>query len=160
MINRATVRADRRDPRRGGFSLMEMLTAMIVLSILGGVAIPTMKVAVDRAEARKVMTDVNAVRVAVFEFREDHGRLPARARWGTLPAELAPYVNNVDFGYKDLEYRLVSNERRGRVDVLVRYPRRHPIGDALQTFSRPGRDSGSVTVNARRARFRLLENHQ
>ena len=127
------------DSRRGGFSLIELLTTMIVIGILSGIAIPYLRDAVYRADARKVMTDVSAIRFAVMEFREDNGRLPNTASWGTTPPDLVPYLNNVDF---------------------VRYPRRHPVGMALRAFERPGRDSGTVTWNNRRSRFRLLERNQ
>lgn len=142
---------------RGGFSLLELLTAMIVIAILGLVAIPNFKRAVHKADARKVMTDMTAVRSAVYEYREDEGRLPPTAAWGTVPAELEPYLNNVDFRYKSAQYRIRSNTRRGRVDFLVRYPRNDELGLSLQTFSRPGRDEGSITWNRRKTRFRLLE---
>ncbi len=142
---------------RGGFSLLELLTAMIVIAILGLVAIPNFKRAVHKADARKVMTDMTAVRSAVYEYREDEGGLPPTAAWGTVPAELEPYLNNVDFSYKSAEYRIRSNRRRGRVDFLVRYPRNDELGLSLQTFSRPGRDEGSITWNRRKTRFRLLE---
>ncbi len=146
--------------RRGGFSLLELLTTMIVISILGLIAIPTFKRAVHKADARKVMTDMTAIRSAVFEFREDQGRLPRSAGWGRVPAELEPYLNNVDFRYKTAVYRIRSSQRRGRVDFWVRYPRNDQIGLSLQTFSRPGRDEGSVTWNRRRTRFRLMEGYR
>lgn len=146
--------------REGGFSLLELLTAMIVISILGLVAIPNFKRAVHKADARKVMTDMTAVRGAVFEFREDEGRPPRTRAWGTVPAELEPYLNNVDFRYKSVEYRLRSSPRRGRVDFLVRYPRNDAIGASLQTFARPGGDEGSVTWNRRETRFRLMEGYR
>jgi prepilin-type N-terminal cleavage/methylation domain-containing protein len=146
---------------RGGFTLMELLTTMIVIGILGGIAIPYMQQAVHRAEARRIMTDVSAVRVAVMQYREDNNNsLPPTARWRTIPPGLEPYLNNVDFSYKNLQYRIRTNNRRGRVDFLVRYPRRDPIGVALRTFERRGRDSGSMTWNNRRSRFRLLNNNQ
>jgi len=146
--------------RRAGFSLLELLTAMIVISILGLVAIPNFQRAVHKADARKVMTDMTAVRSAVFEFREDQGRLPPTAAWGTVPAELEPYLNNVTFRYKTAEYRLRSNQRRGRVDFMVRYPRNDQIGLSLQTFSRPGPDEGSIAWNRRKTRFRLMEGYR
>lgn len=150
----------RLDPRRGGFSLVELLTTMVVIGILAAVAVPTFQDSIARADARKVVTDMAAVRTAVFEYRAREGVLPRRASWGTVPPDLVPYLNNVDFTYKGLEYRLTSNRRRGRVDFLVRYDRRDPVANALQTFSRPGTDSGSATWARRRMRFRLLENNQ
>ena len=150
----------RRKAGQGGFSLIELLTVMVVIGILAAIAMPTMKDAVYRADARKVMTDVAAIRTAIYQFREDANRLPRRARWGTIPPDLEPYLNNVQFEYKGLRYRLISRNRRGRVDIIVRYNRRDPIGAALQAFARPGRDSGSITWNRRRTRFRILENNQ
>lgn len=155
-------RVERRIPQsRGGFSLIELLTVMIVIGILSAIAIPYLRDAAYRADARKVMTDVSAIRVAVYEYREDNNNsLPPTARWGTVPPQLVPYLNNVDFQYKDLEYRLRTRARRGRTDVFVRYPRNHPIGLALRVFENPGNGSGTVTWNRRRARFRLLESNQ
>ena len=150
----------RTNAARGGFSLIELLMVMIVIGVLSAIAIPYMKDAAFRADARKVMSDMAAVRLAVFEFREDNDRLPSTAAWNTIPPDLVPYLNNVDFSYKDLNYRIRTNNRRGRVDFWVRYPRRDPIGLALRAFERPGRDSGTITWNARRTRFRLLENNQ
>ena len=146
--------------RRGGFTLLELLTALIVIGILGGIAIPSLRQAVYRADARKVLTDVSALRVAIFEYREESGNLPPTAAWSTIPPVLVPYLNNVQFTYKDLQYRIRTRNNRGRVDIFVRYPRRHPIGAALSAFARPGNDSGSVTWNNRRTRFRILENNR
>lgn len=146
--------------RRAGFSLIELLTTMVVISILAAIAIPNFKESVARADARKVLSDVSAIRTALFEYREDAGRLPRTARWGTVPPDLEPYLNNVDFEYKSIEYRLRSRRRRGRVDILLRYNRNNEIAAALRTFARPGSDSGSITWNRRRMRFRLLEQNQ
>jgi prepilin-type N-terminal cleavage/methylation domain-containing protein len=145
---------------RSGFSLLELLGALVVLGVLAGIAVPNFRAAVYRADATKIVTDMTAVRLAVFELREESGRLPRRARWGSIPPELVPYLDNVSFTYKDLQYRLTTNTRRGRVDFLVRYPRNSPIGNALQRFRRPGKDSGSVTWSRRRTRFRLLEGNR
>lgn len=149
-----------RDARRGGFTLIDLLTTMIVVSILAAIAIPSFKEAVARADARKVLTDVAAIRIAVHEYRQDANALPRGARWGATPPDLAPHLNDVDFVYKDVEYRLTSNRRRGRVDLTVRYPRDSAIGAALVTFAQPGSDSGSVTWSRRRTRFRILEQNR
>lgn len=146
---------------RAGFSLIELLVTMVVISILAGIAAPYMRDASSRAEARTVLGDVNAIRVALYEYREDNeNTLPPTAPWNTVPPSLQPYLNNVDFSHDALDYRIRTNQRRGRVDLIVRYPRRNLIGMALRTFERPGRDSGSVAWNGRRTRFRLLEGNQ
>lgn len=146
--------------RRGGFSLIELLTTMVVISILAAIAIPNFRESVARADARKVMTDVSAIRTALFEYREDAAGLPGFAFWGTVPTELEPYLNNVDFEYKTIRYFFWPNERRGRADLLLIYPPDDPIAAALRPFARAGSDSGSITWNRRWMRFRLLEDNQ
>lgn len=151
----------RRGTDRAGFTLLELLATLILISILGGVAIPQFRNAAYRTEARKIMTDVAAVRVAIYEYREDHdNQLPRSAGWNRIPTGLEPYLNNVDFSYKNFNYRIVTNRRRARVDLYVRYPRRDPVGYALRAFEAPGNDSGSMTWNVRRSRFRLLNNNR
>ncbi len=133
---------------------------MIVLGIVGGTAAPTLRSATYRADATKVASDMTTVRSAVFEYREDAGRLPRTAAWRTIPRDLASHFNNVQFVYKDVDYRLVTTAAQGRVDFIVRYPRGSPIGAALRRFRRPGNDSGSVTWSATQTRWRLLEQNQ
>ena len=143
---------------RGGLTLIELLVTVGVLGILAGVVLPTLRSATYRADASRIASDMTLVRTAVFEFSEDNNRLPASAGWGVVPPDLAPYIN-LQFTYKDLDYRLVTRPRRGRVEFRVRYPRRSPIGAALQTFRNPGSASGSVTWTARQTRWRLIENN-
>lgn len=76
-----------------------------------------------------------------------------------MPPDLAALID-IPFTYKDLEYRLVTNANRGRVEFRVRYARGSDLGAALQTFMSPGTASGSVTWTARQTRWRLLEGNQ
>lgn len=148
------------DSRRAGFSLIELLTTMVILGTLAGIAVPSFRDSVAKADARKIMTDVAAIRTALFEYREDAGALPPTAPWGRVPDGLSAYLNGVDFAYKDVTYRMVARPRRGRVDLVVRYPRNGPIAGALRVFDRPGNDSGSATWRRARMRFRLLEDNR
>ena len=138
-----------------GFSLIELLTVVVVLGILAGIALPTLRGATYRADAAKVVSDMEAVRFAVFEFREDNARLPGTAAWGTTPPDLAPYLDQMSFTYRDLEYKLGGNGST-KVEFRVRYPRGSPIGDALRRFRRPGNDEGSVSWTSRKTKFRIL----
>lgn len=142
-----------------GFTIIEVLIAMTVVGILAGIAIPNFRAAITRADAARVASDMTLVRTAVFEFREGDGSLPRSARWGTVPPDLAALVD-IDFSYKNAEYRLVTNQSRGRVEFRVRYPRGSELGAALQGLMQPGSGSGSVTWTARQTRWRLLENNQ
>lgn len=147
-------------PNRSGFTLIEVVTVAVIFGILAGSALPNLLGAMHRAHATKIVADMNTVRLAVFEFREDNGRLPGTARWGQTPPDMMPYLDQMPFVYKDLEYRLSVNSRRGRVEFRVRYPRGSPIGEALSRFRRPGRESGSVSWTSRETKFRLLVNNR
>lgn len=56
----------RRASGRGGFSLIELLTAMVVIGILAAIALPNFRAAIVRADASKVASDMTVVRTAVF----------------------------------------------------------------------------------------------
>ncbi len=125
-------------PRLAGFTLVEMAIVLTVMAILAGLALPNVKDAVYRADAAKIVSDVRAVKLAVEEFVQENGSLPRSGRWRQVPADLAPYLAGMPFEYKTVEYRLISNRRRGVVRLRVRYPRRDPIGAALARYRRPG----------------------
>ncbi|MDP2956554.1 MAG: prepilin-type N-terminal cleavage/methylation domain-containing protein [Longimicrobiales bacterium] len=121
---------------RGGFTLAELLLIMVVLSILAGVALPTMRKAIDRADAAKIMTDIRNVSMAVRTYIENTGVLPDGEQWGVLPPDLVPYLpESGSFGYKTTEYRLVTQANQGSVRLEIRYPNSDPIGIALQRFT-------------------------
>jgi general secretion pathway protein G len=151
------VKAARRN--RNGFSLIELLTVMVTLGILAAIAMPSLRGAVERADAARVAADMTLIRTAVFEYREDEGGLPRSAAWGRVPPDLASRVD-IPFTYKDLEYQLVTNANQGRVEFRVRYSRGSALGAALQRFMNPGNDSGSVVWSVTQTRWRLLEDNQ
>ena len=138
--------------RRGGFTLIEILAVAIIMSLLAGIAIPNFKKAIYKADAARVMADMSAIRLAVAEFFEDNGRYPAPGNWGQTPSDLAPYLGNMDFTYKDMEYRLWSG---ARTSFNVRYPAGHGVGGELQKFRRPGGDEGSILWTPVKTHFRL-----
>lgn len=121
---------------RSGFTLAELLLIMVVLSILAGVALPTMRKAIDRADAAKIMTDIRNVSMGVRTYIENNGGVPDGAQWGVLPPDLVPYLpESGAFGYKTTEYRLVTQANQGSVRLEIRYPNQDPIGIALQRFT-------------------------
>lgn len=138
---------------RAGFTLVEMLIVAIVLGLLAGIAIPSLKKAIYKADAARIMADMSAVRFAVAEFMEDNGRYPNPAASGQMPPELQPYLGNMDFSYKDLTYSLWSGSR---TEFNVQYTTGHGIGAELQRFRRPGEGDGSVNWTPVKTHFRLF----
>ncbi len=88
-----------------GFSLFELLTVMVLISILAGIAVPILRGAIARADAARVVSDVNTIRLAAFQYLSDGGALPAGGTWGELPSEFLGYLpEGFDFSYKGVEY--------------------------------------------------------
>lgn len=100
-----TARGVRRGGSRAGMTLIELLTVMTVIGILAGIAVPTFRTSVARADAARVVADVRAVRMAAAQYISQHDALPPSGDWGDVPDEFRPYLpDGFAFGYKGLEY--------------------------------------------------------
>lgn len=135
--------------RRAGFTLTELLTVFVLISALAGIAVPTIRGAIQRADAARVVSDARNVETAVVAHFEDTGSLPATTNWGETPPELEPTIGGMVFTYKDCEYRIIT--AAGTVRLRVRYPNDSPIGEALQTYA-----SSRVVWTSTRTDFYLI----
>ena len=61
---------------RGGVTLIELLTVMVILSILAGIAMPKLRGAIVKAQAADVIGDLNAIKVAVLTYQSDYNAWP------------------------------------------------------------------------------------
>jgi prepilin-type N-terminal cleavage/methylation domain-containing protein len=75
-----------------GFTLIELVTVMTLIGILAAIAIPNYLGVVDRARAASILGDVRAIQVAYSNFSADDGGRTRNAAWGTVPADLVPYL--------------------------------------------------------------------
>ena len=100
--------------KRAGFTIIEMLSAMVIIGILSAIAIPRLRAPIAKADAAKVYGDFVAVRQAAYDFLDENGRFPRSSGWGQIPDELEGSVPS--FEYKNVEYRWVGRDlrRRGR----------------------------------------------
>lgn len=90
---------------RGGMTIIELLTVMTVIGILAGIALPTFRTSVARADAARVVADVRAVRMAAAQYLSQHDALPPSGDWGEVPPEFLPYLpDGFSFDYKGVEY--------------------------------------------------------
>ena len=134
---------------RSGFTLVEMLIVILMISTLAGIAYPNVRGAVFRASAAKIVSDARAIELAVRNYAEDKDENPPGAGWGVLPPALAPYVrDNMPFTYRGLDYRLVTQVSPPSVRLEVQYPGGDGAGLALQRFAGP-----NVTWTATRTTF-------
>jgi prepilin-type N-terminal cleavage/methylation domain-containing protein len=75
-----------------GYTLIELVVVMMVLSILAGIAMQLYQGFVIRARATDIIGDMNAVKVAVLTYQSDHNAWPPEAGSGQIPPGLADYL--------------------------------------------------------------------
>ncbi len=91
---------------RQGFSLIELLTVMVVIAILAAIALPKLRGAIYKAQAANIIGDVHAIQVAYSQYISDGGTRPRNAGWGSVPADLAPYLpGGFEFSNDLADYR-------------------------------------------------------
>lgn len=113
-----TLRPGRRTPVRcgeRGFTLMEMVVAAAVLTILAATAIPVANYAHKRAKEVELRDALRDLRYAIDEYKRysDSGLIPVDLGSDGYPADLEVLVEGVDV--------------IGQVDRKVRFLRRIPV---------------------------------
>lgn len=93
----------RRDRR--GFTFVEILVVMIVISILAGMMVMRYIELKHRALTAQVTSDMENVRLAAFTKFYDTGQWPADPGQGVVPPELVPYLGQ-GFAFAQPDYTL------------------------------------------------------
>ena len=91
-VSGPTDRRTRRDARRGGFTLIELMVAASIVGILAGLAIPNLRTMIYRARATEVAADMEVIRVATLNYSADALAWPSEAALGATPSELSGYL--------------------------------------------------------------------
>ena len=91
--------------RRRGFTFIEVLVVMIVLSILATLAILKYIDLKHRALSASATGDLQAVRLAAYSSWYEHSTWPGEASAGTVPATLVQYLP-AGFTFSKPEYTL------------------------------------------------------
>ena len=97
---------------RGGYTLVELLTVMVLISILAALAQPRLHRALLQARAAAVIGDLDMVKAAVITYESDRGRWPEEAGPGIVPPGLEPYLPE-GFSFVKPEYELDYDNRVG-----------------------------------------------
>ena len=85
-------RIERRDSRRGGFTLIELVIAASIMGILAGLAIPNVQTMIYRARATDAASTMEVGRVAALNYQADLLAWPAETAAGVIPTGLGPYL--------------------------------------------------------------------
>jgi prepilin-type N-terminal cleavage/methylation domain-containing protein len=91
--------------RRAGFTFIELLTVVVVLAVLAGIAILKYVDLRHRARAIQVYGDLHAVRIAAYGAMYESGAWPAEVGPGVVPPGLAPYLPG-GFSFARNEYTM------------------------------------------------------
>ncbi len=78
--------------RRRGFTIIEILVVVVVLSILSGLAVLKYIDLKHRALSASATADLLAVRLAAYSAWYEHGVWPEEVGAGVVPAGLEPYL--------------------------------------------------------------------
>ena len=100
-------RPARRPPgeERHGFTMVEVLTVMMVMGTLVRMAVPSFHDVLVRARAAEVIGDFETVRVAVLSYHADHHQWPADGYTGQVPPGLGEYLP-ANFSFEGAGYSL------------------------------------------------------
>ena len=91
--------------RRRGFTFIEVLVVVVVLSILASLAVLKYIDLKHRALSASATADLQAVRLAAYSAWYEHGIWPGESGAGTVPPTLSPYLP-VGFTFSRPEYTL------------------------------------------------------
>jgi len=91
--------------RRSGFTIIELLTVMIVIGLLAGIALLRYIDLRHRARAAEAAADLDAVRLAAYGAWYETGAWPGDAGPGVVPPALMPYLP-ANFRFDKPEYTL------------------------------------------------------
>ena len=79
--------------RRGGWTMVEILTVMVVLGVLSSLAALKYIDLTRTAMAAKIAGEFVTVRLAAYNYEADHNnQWPGETGPGTVPAEMVPYL--------------------------------------------------------------------
>ena len=77
---------------RRGFTLVEMTVVALIISILAALAVPNIKMALLKARAVEVASDLDVMRVAVLSYLAENNQWPPDAPVGVVPTGLDVYL--------------------------------------------------------------------
>lgn len=114
----------RRAARSRGFSLVELIVAIMILLILTGMAIPYVQVTIKREKERELRYDLWTMRDAIDRYKDAALRGAFQIKVGSegYPPDLETLVNGVDVGGKKVRFlrKIPTDPMTGRQEWGMR----------------------------------------
>jgi prepilin-type N-terminal cleavage/methylation domain-containing protein len=86
-----------------GFTVIEVLTVLLILSVVARIGLPRYQNANLKAQAAQAVADLDVIRAAAIEYQSDHDGWPADVGPGQSPPELRPYLAGLSFKRGDYQ---------------------------------------------------------
>jgi prepilin-type N-terminal cleavage/methylation domain-containing protein len=77
---------------RHGVTLIELLTVMVVVSVLAAIAQPLLFGVIIKARAADAVSDMQLIRLAVYNYQTDEQAWPSEQSVGVVPPGLDAYL--------------------------------------------------------------------
>lgn len=105
--------------RYRGFTLIELIVATTILTILTGMAIPLVRITIKRQKEHELRQDLWEMRDAIDRYKDaaDRGAFQTKAGSENYPPDLDTLVNGVDVSGKKLKFL-----RRIPIDPMTNKP--------------------------------------
>ncbi|MBW3533694.1 MAG: prepilin-type N-terminal cleavage/methylation domain-containing protein [Gemmatimonadetes bacterium] len=104
--------------RRGGFTLVELMVVVVIVSILAAIAIPNYRLMITKARAAEALGDVDVVYVAATSHMANQHTWPQDAASGTVPPDMDGYLPD-DFSFAGEGYELDWDNGGGLVGIAI-----------------------------------------
>lgn len=137
------MRRFRRRSRLRGFTYLELVAIVAILSLVVGIAVPSYRNAVDRARVSKAIGDIGTLELAIERFRlSNQDRVPADLNELGMPLPTDPYGR--DYVYYNIRANGIGGARKDA--------RLNPLNTDFDLYSQGKDGESAAPLSAQQAR--------
>ncbi len=123
--------------RQNGFTLIELMLVVVIVSILAGLAIPNYQNVVVKARAADLLGRIDVVRVGVHQFLGENNAWPGETATGVVPAGLTGFLPD-NFSFTGEGFNLDWENGGGLIGIAI-ITDNETLGNALVDLAGPRR---------------------
>lgn len=124
----------KKNGRQGGFTVMELMVAVLILIILTGAAVPVARVKIKREKERQLRAALWEMRDAIDRYKDaaDRGQFQVKVGTEGYPPDLQTLVDGVDIAGKKVRFlrRIPTDPMTGGTEWGLRSMQDDPQSDS------------------------------